>query len=108
MVTGRLTGGMAGIRADALTKVCMTVVAVLIVVMVDFLIGALARTLNDALPDIGVSADVDANMWVTVMPVFEFITLPISLEKIAFRCCSISAILCCRALQAWIPSYHVC
>ena len=95
MVTGRLAGGMASICTDMLTEVGMTVVfvatnslervasiscaveartggvdvsiVVRIVVMVDFLIDALARTLNDAVPDIGASADVDANTWVAVI-----------------------------------------
>ena len=133
MVVGRLACGMIGSRVDTLTEACMTAVvadlstleAVLYAmdvwaakvcetaastvvrfdVMVEILIGV---------PDIGGSAEVSGNMWVTVMAVLEFITLRVSLEELlllcwaAFRCWPIAAILICRASQACMPSYHVC
>jgi hypothetical protein len=101
MVIAGLAGGMADIRVDMLTEVCMTVVVVAVI------------TLEGVAPDIGVSADVDANMWVTMIAVLELITLPVPLEELllfcwtAFRCWSI-AVLGCLALQAWMPSCHVC
>ena len=89
---------------------------VVIVVRVDVMVGLLidvsARTGNGDVPDIGVSADVDENMWVTMIAVLELRTLLAPLEELllfcwtAFRCWSI-AVLGCRALQAWMPSCHV-
>ena len=82
-------------------------------VMADDLIGTLTRTVNGVVLDVGVSADVDADMWVTVIAVLEFIALLLSLEglllfsRTACRCWLIADLGFC-ALQAWIPSYHVC
>ena len=81
--------------------------------MEDDLIDALTREANEVVPDIGVSADLDANTWAAVMPASEFLTWPTSLEEpllyfwTAFSCWPI-AVLGCRALQAWMPSYHEC
>ena len=132
MLISGLTGGMAGIRVGTFAEACVTVsvvvvtlkrvapescdidmpadkvfdtgvfIAVLVDVMAKILIDASVRTLN---------GDADANMWV---PVWEFSTLPGSLVEVflfcwtLFRCSPISTIFDCRALQAWIPSYHVC
>ena len=75
-------------------------------VMADDLIGTLTRTVNGVVLDVGVSADVDADMWVTVIAVLEFIALLSSLEGLLlfswteFSCWPIAATLGCRALQA--------
>ena len=77
------------------------------------MIDALPRTANGIMPDIGVTADADANMWVPAMTVLESVILPASLadmllfSRTAFRCWPIT-VLGCRALQAWMPSYHEC
>ena len=51
-------------------------------VMVDALIDALPRTVNDVVPAIGVTADLDASMRVTAMYVLDVIILPASLEEL--------------------------
>jgi len=60
-------------------------------------------------PNIGFAADVDANMWVSVMFVLELMLQAMLLLfcSTAFRCRPIT-ISGCRALQAWMPSCHVC
>ena len=74
-------------------------------VMADDLIGTLTRTVNGVVLDVGVSADVDADMWVTVIAVLKLITLPASFEALLLFsrtpfCCWSITVLGCRALQA--------
>ena len=113
MVIGGLAGGRAGSRVSTLTEVSVTDVARIGMVL-DIFIDISVRTVNGFASNIGVSADVDANVWVTVMCVWEFTTLLPSLESsslfcwTAFRCWSITAILGWRALHVSMPSYHVC
>ena len=79
------------------------------VVWVDVMAGVLSdvltRTVNNLMPDIPFAADVDANMWVTVMFVLEFETFLTSLEDLLLFCCITFSclpitVLGCRALQA--------
>ena len=85
-----------------------------IVLFVGIFIAAFARRVNRVVPDIGVSADVEAYMLATEITVGKFSIFPASLVESLVFCCTafccwpITAVLCCRALQAWIPSYHVC
>ena len=107
MVINGLAGGIADILVDMVTEVCMTAVFVVVItlegvapvsntnvragtvfdteasivvrvdVMGDDLIDSLPRTVTDVVPDIVVSAGVDANIWVSVMYfLVEFVTLP--------------------------------
>ena len=122
---GRLSGGMDGIIVDTSTEVYTTGIFIVVIdleratadteesmampvgIMLDVLIAALLRTVNRDVSDIRVSADVDTKMCVAVMAV------PASSEELllfrwtAFCTCPITILDCC-ALQAWMPSYHVC
>ena len=111
MVIIILADGIIGNRDDTLTEVCMTLEVVAPVsyaidgrvvimfnidvsslmrveVMVDILIAALVRTVINVVPEINIWADVDANMWVTVMPVLDFTILPTSLERLLMFSCT--------------------
>ena len=82
-------------------------------VMVDILSDSLVRTVNRDVSDIRVLIDLDVNLWVTVTTVLELIKLSTSSKELllfcwtAFCTCPITILDCC-ALQAWMPSYHVC
>ena len=56
--------------------VCDTGVSIFVWVgvILDVLVDALARTVNGVVPDVGVSADVDAIMWVTMVAAFGIVT----------------------------------
>ena len=127
MVIDRLTDGIADNRVDTLTEVCTTVLVDMVITLEGVVsissgfdisivvrVDAMARTVNGIVPDIVVSADVAPNTWAAVMSIFEVIKLPATLVDLfpccctAFSCWPITAVLCCRALQAWIPSRHVC
>ena len=74
-------------------------------VVVDILIDLLTRTATGVVPDIGDTADLDANTCVAVIAVLKLIILPASLEDLllfrwmTFSCWPIT-VLGCRALQA--------
>lgn len=57
----------------------------------DFILGMLndmlVCTVNGVVPEIVFLADVDADMWVIVMAVLDFITLSVSLEELLLFCC---------------------
>ena len=55
-------------------------------VMVDIWIDVLTCTVISVLTDIGVLADVNANMWAAMMAVLELIILPSSLEELLLFC----------------------
>ena len=128
VVIGGLTDGITCFRVDTLPEVCTTLVFVLAIVSgnivpegynidvrvttvfaTDVSIFALVDILIDGVvPDVDISADVDANAWETVMAVF--IALSSSLEELLLfsRTALCIAVLGCRPLQPWIPSNHVC
>ena len=119
-----LARGMSGIRVDTLPEVCMAVVIVVVITLkgfepvscaIDVRAGTVFDTdvsivvrvdvLIDVVPFIGFAADVDANMWVTVIAVLKLITLPASFEALLLFsrtpfCCWSITVLGCRALQA--------
>ena len=103
MITDALSGVISGSGVDTLAELCMTALVVKVLSLEDtldvrpgksvnagvsiaigidltvgILTGALVRILNTLVSSIDVSADVDANMWVTMMTALEFITLPTS------------------------------
>ena len=75
----------------------------------DVMIDAFAR----AFAEICVWADLDPSMWVAVTTDSKFVTLPTWSEEFMLPCCTafcfcpITIFDCC-ALQAWMPSCHVC
>ena len=91
-----------------------TSIIVRVDVVVNVLIVAMARTCKVVAANIGVTTDSDANIWLAVMFALEYAASRASFEEsllflwTGFACSPIAAILCCRALQAWMPWYHVC
>ena len=113
MVIGALTNGITCFRVGTLPETCTTMVFGTdgsFIVRVDISVDAFVRAVSGVVPDVGISADVDANTWEPVMAVLEFITLSASLEELLLFCRTALciAVLGCRALQPWIPSNHVC
>ena len=60
----------------------ISIVARVEVTVVDGLIDPFVRTVNSVVPDIGLPADLDTDMWAIMIAVFEFIISPASLEEL--------------------------
>ena len=109
-LTDKVINGLAGILfAGTLVEVCVAdvVLAMIILEGVEPVSYAADEWSGTAfLSNIGVSADVNANVWATAMAILEFITLLTSSSEllwfrwIVFCCRSIAATLGCRGLQA--------
>ena len=88
-------------------------IAAWVEVMVEVWGGVLEYTLIRTLADICALAGEDTNKWAVILVVLAILVFSTLLEKMLLFCCIAfcfcpTAILCCRASQAWTPSYHVC
>ena len=100
--------GIIAVAVVAITLEC----AVLSDMLIDVLAGALTGKIIDVVTCVGgaMLADVKANVLVSTTTVLEF-AMPASLYKVS--CCTVSDCWLAtlsnfdRALQAWMPSYHV-
>ena len=66
----------ASLCAGAVFVTNVSIIVVRVDMIVDDLIGVFARTAKDVVPEIGTSADADANVWVTMLAVLEITTTP--------------------------------
>ena len=83
-------------------------------VKADVLIDVIASTVNGIVTNIGAVADLNANKWEREVPVLDPMALRSSSRELLLSCWTpnrrwpIAAVLSGCALQAWMPSYHVC
>jgi len=107
---------VVGVRASTVINIDVTIVK-RVGAMTWVLIDLLADTMIDFVTniDVGALAGVDASMVAAAMADPDFIVTRVSLEDPLRFCCwaarscwSIAALNCLGALQARMPSYHVC
>ena len=79
MVIGALTNGITCFRVGTLPETCTTMVFGTdgsFIVRVDISVDAFVRAVSGVVPDVGISADVDATIWGVEIAVLELIKLP--------------------------------